>query len=83
MNVLQGKVAIVTGSSGGIGAAIAETLAKEGAKIVIDYHSHPENAEKVKQKIISLGSSALTVQADVSSPADIQKLVEQAVKTFG
>ncbi len=81
--MLKGKVAIVTGGSGGIGAAIALELGKEGANVVIDYHSHPDSAEAVQKKITGLGSGCLTVQADVSKPIDLQKLVNGAVQKFG
>jgi glucose 1-dehydrogenase len=81
--MLKGKVAIVTGGSGGIGAAIALELGKEGAKVVIDYHSHPESAEAVQKKITVLGSECFAIQADVSKPADLQKLVDGAVQKFG
>ncbi len=81
--MLKGKVAIVTGGSGGIGAAIALELGKEGAKVVIDYHSHPESAETVQKKITGLGSECFAIQADVSKPADLQKLVDGAVQKFG
>jgi glucose 1-dehydrogenase len=80
---LKGKIAIVTGGSGGIGAAIALELGKEGAGVVIDYHSHPAGAEEVQKKITAAGSACLTVQADVSKPADLQKLVDETVKKFG
>src|SRR5271169_6527469 len=82
-HMLKGKVAIVTGGSGGIGAAIALELGKEGANVVIDYHSHPDSAEAVQKKIAGLGSGCLTVQADVSKPVDLQKLVNSAVQKFG
>lgn len=81
--MLKGKVAIVTGGSGGIGAAIAQELAKEGAKVVIDYHSHPASAEEVQKKITAIGSECFAIQADVSKPADLQKLVDGAVQKFG
>lgn len=81
--MVKEKVAIVTGGSGGIGAAIALELAKADVRVVIDYHSHPEGAEEVKKKIVGFGSDALTVQADVSKPADLQKLVDGAVQKFG
>ncbi|QHN04075.1 glucose 1-dehydrogenase [Granulicella sp. WH15] len=78
-----GKVAIVTGSSSGIGQSIAIRLASEGAAVVIDYHSHPEGANETKAKVEAFGSKAITVQADVSSLADTQNLVDQAYIQLG
>ncbi|SNS95576.1 glucose 1-dehydrogenase [Granulicella rosea] len=78
-----GKVAIVTGSSSGIGQSIAIRLASEGAAIVVDYHSHPEGAEDTKAKIEAAGSKAITVQADVSKLTDVQNLVDQAYAQLG
>ena len=68
---LTGKVALVTGSSQGIGAAIAVRLAEEGADIVINYHSHPEEADAVKAQIESLGRRAVAVGADLGAVASI------------
>ena len=79
-----GKVAIVTGSSSGIGQAIAVRLASEGASIVIDYHSHPEGAEETQKQITSKGgSNSITVQSDVSTVAGGQKLVAAAYDELG
>ena len=82
-NRLQGKVAIVTGSSSGIGQSIAIRFAQEGASVVIDYRSHPEGAESTKAQIEAAGSKAITVQADVSKLADTRNLVDQAWSQFG
>ena len=83
----DGKVAIVTGSSSGIGQAIAVRLASEGASIVIDFHSHPEGAEDTQKQIEaksgSGGSKSITVQADVSTVAGGQKLVDAAYDQLG
>ena len=80
----DGKVAIVTGSSSGIGQAIAVRLASEGASIVIDYHSHPEGAEETQKQIAGKqGGKSLTVQADVSTVDGGQKLVEAAYDELG
>jgi glucose 1-dehydrogenase len=81
--MLKDKVAVVTGGSGGIGSAIALELAKEGAKVAIDYHSHPESAEAIQNKIKAIGSVCFAIQSDVSKPADLQKLVNGAVQKFG
>jgi glucose 1-dehydrogenase len=78
-----GKVAIVTGSSSGIGQSIAIRLASEGASIVVDYHSHPEGANDTKAKIEAAGSKGITVQADVSKLTDVQNLVDQAYAQLG
>lgn len=80
----EGKVAIVTGSSSGIGQAIAVRLASEGASVVIDYHSHPEGAEDTQKQIASKdGAKSTIVQADVSKPAGGQSLVDAAWEHYG
>src|SRR5512143_1290280 len=80
---LKGKVAIVTGGNSGIGKAIALELARQGANIVIDYVAHPEATEEEEQQIIAMGDQAIGVQADVSQVAELQKLIDEAVKAFG
>ncbi len=80
---LAGKVAIVTGSSSGIGQAIATRFAQEGADIVIDYRSHPEGADDTKKAVEKAGQKAVVVQADVSKLADVQNLVNQAYDQLG
>lgn len=79
---LEGKVAIVTGASKGIGASIARHFAKEGAKIVVNYATSKEGAEKVVKEIETEGGKAVAVQADMSKPADIKRLFEEAKKAF-
>ena len=79
-----GKVAVVTGSSSGIGQAIAVRLASEGASIVIDFHSHPEGAEETQKQIASKGGGkSVTVQSDVSTVAGGQKLIDAAYDQLG
>jgi glucose 1-dehydrogenase len=80
---LKNKVAIVTGGNSGIGQAIALELAQQGASIVIDYVVHPESTEALEQQIAKLGSQSIGVRADVSNVADLQKLVDSAVRSFG
>lgn len=80
---LKGKVAIVTGGNSGIGASIVLELAKQGANIVIDYVVHPETAEEMEKKVLALGDQVICVEADVSKVADLQNLVDRAVKKFG
>lgn len=80
---LEGKVAIVTGSSSGIGQAIATRFAQEGANIVIDYRSHPEGANDTKLAVEKAGQKAIVVQADVSRVADTVHLVDQAYQQLG
>jgi len=80
---LKDKVAIVTGGNSGIGMAIVLALADEGASIVIDYVAHPEATEALEKRVHDLGDKAIGVQADVSKVADLQMLVDTAVKTFG
>jgi len=80
---LTGKVAIVTGSSSGIGQSIAIRFATEGANVVVDYRNHPEGADDTKSKIEAAGSKAIIVQADVSKLTDTQNLVDQAYQQLG
>ncbi len=80
----DGKVAVVTGSSSGIGQAIAVRLAGEGAAIVIDYHSHPEGAEDTQKQIAAAGGGrSIIVQSDVSSVAGGQALIAAAFDQLG
>ena len=80
---LKGKVAIVTGGNSGIGAAIALELARQGANLVIDYVVHPDATEAIEKQILALGDQAIGVKADVSKVADLQQLIDAAVKAFG
>lgn len=79
----QGKVAIVTGSSSGIGQAIAIRLGFEGASVVVDYRSHEDAANETRAKIEADGGKAIVVSADVTKSADVQNLVEQAYAQLG
>ncbi len=80
---LKGKVAIVTGGNSGIGAAIVLELARQGAKVVIDYRANPEATDALTKQIAALGSQAVGIEADVSKVAELQMLIDGAVKAFG
>jgi glucose 1-dehydrogenase len=80
---LTGKIAVVTGSGSGIGQAIAERLAAEGASLVVDYRNHIEQAQETQQKIAAAGGKSVLVQADVSNLADCQNLIDQAWQQLG
>ncbi|MFO0875298.1 MAG: glucose 1-dehydrogenase [Phycisphaerales bacterium] len=80
---LEGKVAIVTGASKGIGASIATHLAAEGAAVTVNYASSKEGADRVVAEIVGQGGKAIAVQANVAKQADIQRLFAETGKAFG
>ncbi len=80
---LEGKVALVTGSSEGIGQAIAVRLAQEGADIVIDYRSHPEGAQETQAKVEASGRKGFIVKADLGVVSDIRQMIASAIQNFG
>lgn len=80
---LEGKVAVVTGASKGIGAEIAKHLAQEGAAVVVNYASSKTGADKVVAEIAAKGGKAIAVQGDVAKQEDIRKLFAETKKAFG
>lgn len=80
---LKDKVAVITGSSRSIGASVAKRYAREGAKVVVNYRSHPELADQVVRDIQAEGGEAFAFRADVSHEADVQAMVEETVRRYG
>jgi len=80
---LTGKAALVTGGSRGIGRAIALALAKQGARVAVNYATNAQAAQEVVQQITACGSQALAIQGDVSRQEDAQRLVSETLAAFG
>ena len=80
---LEGKVAVITGSGSGIGQAIAQSFAQEGAAIVIDFRDHIDTASDTRNKVEACGGRSIMVEADVSKLADTENLIEQAWSQLG
>ncbi|KRN28697.1 glucose-1-dehydrogenase [Lactobacillus selangorensis] len=80
---LNGKVAVVTGGSKGLGSAISERFGQEGMKIVINYNSDPVGAQKAADAVKDAGGEAVTVQANVSTEKGVQSLLDAALDNFG
>lgn len=83
MNRLEGKTAIVTGASKGIGAGIAKELARQGAQVVVNYASSPTGADDVVTAITAEGGRAVAIQASVAEAAEVKRLFTEAVSAFG
>ena len=80
---LDGKVALVTGSGRGIGAAVAVEFGKRGAKVVVNYANSSDAANKVVEEIKKNGSDAIAIKADVGETAQVVKLMDQVIEHFG
>lgn len=83
MGKLNNQVAVVTGASKGIGAAVAKALGAEGASVVVNYASSKQGADRVVKEITSSGGKAIAVQADLSKPAEVTRLFAETKKAYG
>jgi len=83
MKRLEGKTAIVTGASKGIGAGIAKELARQGAKVVVNYASSRKGAKAVVAAIAEAGGQAVAIQANVADVRDVERLLSEAISAFG
>ncbi len=80
---LEGRVAIVTGASRGIGHAISKKFAEEGAKLALNYNASQKEVEELQREIKSMGGDSIVVQGDVSKQSDVARVIESSVKSFG
>jgi 3-oxoacyl-[acyl-carrier protein] reductase len=80
---LTGRVGLVTGATGDIGAAIVQIFAEHGADVVIQYAQRKERADHLADRVRQLGRAALTVQADLARPSDVESLVAEIIRVFG
>jgi len=83
MGSLDGTVVVITGSSRGIGRAIAKELGQSGAKVIVNYHQSREAAEDVVAHLKQSGSESVAIQADVSDPAQAARLIDETLQRFG
>src|SRR5271165_2215364 len=83
MGELTGKVAIVTGASKGIGAAIARAFAAAGAAVAVNYASNRSDADRVVGDIVKAGGKAVAIQADVAKRADVKRLFQETIQKLG
>ncbi len=80
---LQGKVAVITGASKGLGAAIARHFGAEGASVVVNYATSPAAADQVVADVIKSGGQAIAVKANMREPAEVEQLFAEANRAFG
>jgi glucose 1-dehydrogenase len=80
---LEGKVAIVTGAASGIGKAIALRFGREGARVMVNFHTREKEAREVAREVEEAGGQAITARADVAQPSQIQAMLEQTVRQWG
>ncbi len=80
---MQERVALITGSSRGIGRTVVLTFARQGYKVVVNYHRNRDQAEQVMAEVNAAGSGGILVQADVSRPEEARELIEAGIKEFG
>jgi 3-oxoacyl-[acyl-carrier protein] reductase len=83
MNILAGKVAIITGASKGIGAGIAKAFSAEGASVVVNYSSSKEGADRVLAEVADAGGNAIAIRANVSNSEDVKRLFAETKAAFG